>query len=135
MIIVLDTNVLISGLLKGNSNPGTIVNLVATGRIKVAFDLWIINEYRLVLLRAKFGFHKRDVEALLKQVENEGIFVAAAPLNVNFPDEGDKPFLEVAAAQEGAVLVTGNKKHFPAELITGLVIMNPAEFVKYISQP
>jgi uncharacterized protein len=134
MIIVLDTNVLISGLLKGNSNPGTIVKLVATGKIKVAFDLRILNEYRLVLLRPKFGFHIRDVEALLKQIQSEGTVVTAVPLGVSLPDEGDKPFLEVALAQKGVILVTGNKKHYPADLITGPVIMSPAEFVKHISR-
>ncbi len=68
MVIVLDTNVLVSGLLKGNSKPGVIVKLVAAGRIKLAYDARIIAEYRLVLRRPKFAFRQSDVEALIKVI-------------------------------------------------------------------
>lgn len=130
MIIVLDTNVLVSGLLKGNSKPGIIVNLVASGRIRVAFDIRIINEYQLVLLRPKFGFNQREVVALLKQIESEGMVVAPAPLDLVLPDQADKPFIEVAAAVEGSILVTGNRRHFPNDLNTLVTIMNADEFIK-----
>jgi predicted nucleic acid-binding protein len=38
MRITLDTNVLVSGLLKGHSAAGTIVRLIAGGLVQVVYD-------------------------------------------------------------------------------------------------
>jgi predicted nucleic acid-binding protein len=38
MLIVLDTNVLVSSLLKRNSNPAIILNAVLEGKIRLAID-------------------------------------------------------------------------------------------------
>ena len=53
MIIVLDTNVLVSGLLKGNSKPGTIVRMVAAGKLKLAYDSRILNECAISIGKIK----------------------------------------------------------------------------------
>ena len=49
MIIVLDTNVLISGILKPYSKAAVILRLVTNGAIQLADDLRILSEYRDVL--------------------------------------------------------------------------------------
>ncbi|KYH33802.1 MULTISPECIES: putative toxin-antitoxin system toxin component, PIN family [Moorella] len=128
MKIVLDTNVLVSGLLKAHSHAGTIVRLIANGRIRVVYDARILSEYREVLCRPKFGFAKAEVDALITLIEAEGILVTTEPLPVPLPDPDDEPFLEAAMAIEGAILVTGNKKHFtlPESPVT---ILNPSEFI------
>ncbi len=46
MIIVLDTNVVVSGLLRPHSKPATILRLVATWALRVAYDERILPEYR-----------------------------------------------------------------------------------------
>lgn len=134
MIIVLDPNVLVSGLLKGRSNPGIIVNQVASGRIRLAYDFRIIDEYRRVLKRPRFNFRENEIEALLKQIEAEGLVVTAAPLALNLPDPADRPFWEVAAAGEGFPLVTGNRKHYPPEGLPVIKVLSPAEFIQSFLQ-
>ncbi|MBC7076633.1 MAG: putative toxin-antitoxin system toxin component, PIN family [Syntrophomonadaceae bacterium] len=129
MKIVLDTNVLVSGLLKVHSNAGMIVRMIAGGLIQVVYDSRIIAEYREVLYRPKFDFDKKDIEAIISQIEDEGILVTAKPLNQKLPDPDDAPFLEVALAVDGAVLVTGNKKHFPEASCGYVNILSPAEFI------
>lgn len=79
MRVVLDTNVIISGLLKGNSNSGHIMRLVAQGILVVVYDARIISEYRDVLLREKFGFEPTLVEDVLAQIEAGRILAAAQP--------------------------------------------------------
>jgi predicted nucleic acid-binding protein len=44
------------------------------------------------------------------------------------PDEYDAPFLEVAK-ESGAILVTGNMKHFPEEKRSGVTVETPTEFL------
>ncbi|MEW6574499.1 MAG: putative toxin-antitoxin system toxin component, PIN family [Bacillota bacterium] len=130
MRIALDTNVLVSGLLKGHSAAGTIVRLVAGGLVQVVYDARILTEYREVLARPKFGFEQALVKAILIQIEEEGVLVSAAPLPERLPDPDDEPFLEVARAT-GAILVTGNKRHFPPVARGRVTVMSPAEFIKF----
>lgn len=67
MRIVLDTNVLVSGLLNPYGAPGQIARMVATGEISLCFDARILGEYRDVLVRPRFGFRAEHVDALLEQ--------------------------------------------------------------------
>lgn len=134
MIIVLDTNVMVSGLLKGSSNPGMIVRLVAAGRLKLVYDYRIMNEYRLVLRRAKFEFKQCDVETLLEQVEAEGVLVNPDPLKLELPDPTDLPFIEVALASHHTPLVTGNLKHFQNAEQMGIKVYAPADLLTLISK-
>lgn len=129
MILVLDTNVLISGLLKGNGSAGMLVRLVATGHLRLAYDTRILSEYREVLNRPKFGLRKKEADAMLFQIEEEGILITATPLESELPDPDDKPFLELARPVESRILVTGNKKHFPPDICRGVIVMSPSEFI------
>lgn len=68
------------------------------------------------------------VEALLLQIESEGILVTA-DLSRSLPDPGDEAFLEVALAYSDMVIVTGNSKYFPQKLCNPIKVLTPAEFV------
>jgi putative PIN family toxin of toxin-antitoxin system len=129
MKIVLDTNVLVSGLLKPYSHAATILRLVAGGLVLVVYDSRILTEYREVLYRPKFGLKKEDIEAILTQIESEGVLVTAQPLSVKLPDPDDEPFLEVALALNGTFIVTGNTKHFPVPSQLGVTVLTPAQFI------
>ena len=53
---VIDTNVLVSAMLKWNSVPGNIMELVFSGTIVPLLNEQIVKEYRDVLSRPKFHF-------------------------------------------------------------------------------
>ena len=130
MIIVIDTNVLVSGLIKIHSTSATVLCLVLEDRIKIAYDIRIIDEYRDVLKRDKFGFKNEQMEAIIEQIKAEGISVVASPIARSLlPDEDDSPFLEVALAAGVKFLITGNKKHFPQKICKEVEILSPSEFV------
>jgi putative PIN family toxin of toxin-antitoxin system len=130
MIIVLDTNVIVSGILRPYSKAASILRLVATGAITLAYDLRIFSEYRDVLNRPKFTFAKEDIDAFLDQVEKEGVVVSVMPLKFSLPDPEDESFLEVALAGKATAIVTGNKRHFPKKEYEGTRILSPAEFLE-----
>ena len=130
MNVVLDTNVLVSGLLTPHGSSGRVMDLVLSGDLTPCFDDRIIAEYREVLARTKFGFDAVLVEAILDYVEAEGLHVVAAPLGVSLPDPDDNAFLEVAAAAGAEWLITSNARHFPARARHGIRVANPGEFVK-----
>ena len=130
MTIVLDTNVVVSGILRPYSKAASILRLVATGAITLAYDLRIFSEYRDVLNRPKFTFAKEDIDAFLDQVDKEGVLVSVMPLKFRLPDPEDESFLEVALAGKATAIVTGNKRHFPKKECEGTRILSPAEFLE-----
>lgn len=129
MKIVLDTNVLVSGLLEAFGPPAEIVRLVISGNLSLLYDARILLEYKAVLLRPRFEFNPADVYDLLTQIETSGAAVAAPPLAQHLPDQDDEPFLEVALTGKARYLVTGNLKHFPIKKLQGMRVILPAEFL------
>ncbi|HVT17673.1 MAG TPA: putative toxin-antitoxin system toxin component, PIN family [Thermoanaerobaculia bacterium] len=130
MRIVLDTNVLVSGLLSPHGPPGRIVDLLLGGKLTLVFDDRLLAEYRAVLKRPRFGFDSEEVDAVLDYLESEGELIVTAPLGAELPDPGDLPFLEVAAQGEVDALVTGNLKHYPASQRGSVRVDRPADFLR-----
>jgi len=130
MKIVLDTNVLVSGLLNPYGAPGRIVLLVADGKLSLCHDARIISEYREVLSRPAFAFRAEHINALIDQIKFAGTTATPAPLAHPLPDRDDEAFLEAAIACDAEYLVTGNPRHFPARLRQGVEVISPADFVK-----
>jgi putative PIN family toxin of toxin-antitoxin system len=133
MRIVLDTNVLVSGLLNPFGAPGSVVRLVAAGLVTVCHDGRILSEYESVLGRAKFGFRSSDVRDLLAMLRTDGETVVAVPLDLQLPDPADAPFLEVALAAAAVCIVTGNAKHFPSRARKGMLVLAPGPFLAYFA--
>lgn len=131
MNIVLDTNVLVAGLLSPFGPCGEIVRMVSSGELRLYFDARIFTEYEEVLNRPKFKFDEDKVAALLDQIEHRGRTVASLPLSHPLPDHDDEPFLEVAVAGKAACIVTGNSIHFPAKLCKGVKVLSPSEFLSF----
>jgi len=128
VIVVLDTNIIVSGILKPRGPAGTILRLAVLGAIRLAHDARILSEYREVLSRPAFGFPKDQVNALIDIFEKEGIGTIGIPLSFRLPDPDDEPFLEVAISGRADAFVTGNKRHF-ANKIHGIKVVSPVEFI------
>jgi len=134
--IVLDTNVLVAGLLSPFGPCGEIVRMVSSGELVLCFDARILSECDDVLKRPKFRFEPDKVDALFDFIVNRGKAVATSPLPEPLPDPDDEPFLTVAIAGRVACLVTENRSHFPARLRQGVTLFSPREFLNgYRSRP
>lgn len=130
MRIVLDTNVVVSGLLSPGGPPGRIVDMVTSRALSVVYDDRILAEYRNGLARPRLRIEPVEAAAVLDVIEREGVLVPAPPLAVILPDPTDLPFLEVAAAGMADALVTGNERHFvPLEGECAVHVVSPAVFL------
>lgn len=128
---VIDTNVLVSAMLKWNSVPGNIMELVFEGSIIPVYNNEILKEYREVLSRPKFHLTKEIVNDILEGIESHGIMIEAKTLDVILPDPKDLVFYEVVLKKRESgdtYLVTGNIKHFPVESF----IVTPREMLDII---
>ena len=129
MNVVLDTNVLVSGLITPFGPPADIVRLLAAGAIRVCYDARILGEYREVLSRPAFGIAAERMEALLDQIRADGVLATAFPLSTRLPDPDDEMFLAVGLAAGATCLVTGNLRHFPEQSRHGLPVVSPRRFL------
>lgn len=132
MLIVLDTNVLVSGLLNPFGAPGRILDLILTRSVRLAYDDRILAEYYDVLLRPRFGFETHMVRRLIDYLVFNGEAVNVPPLRVEAPDPDDLPFAEVAIGGHAKTLVTGNPAHFA--FLQDPLVLSPADFLQYWAQ-
>jgi putative PIN family toxin of toxin-antitoxin system len=129
MRIVLDTNVVVSGLLSAFGPPAQIIDLVSSGDIALVVDDRILAEYEDVLARPQFKFGAREIGDFLKLMDRAE-HVVGAPLPFALPDRDDEPFLEVAIAGAVDALVTGNGRHFSVSARKLAVpILSPRRFI------
>lgn len=113
---VIDTNVLVSAMLKWKSIPGKILELTFNGLIVPLVNDEILKEYREVLSRPKFKLTREIVDDLINGIMENSVFVNEQSLDEYLPDPKDRVFYEVVMEErknEDAYLVTGNIKHFP----------------------
>ena len=129
--IVLDTNVLGSGLINANGFPGRIVDLVRNNIVQLIIDSRIMEEYMDVLTRDRFKsyFSKYDADIILDFIWHSSYHTVSSVIVTNLPDKGDIPFLETALTAK-ASLITGNMRHFPDKLTLGCTVLTPEQFVK-----
>ena len=133
MRIVLDTNVLVSGLVAADGVCARILALVFGRSFRPCVDDRILAEYEDVLPRRELKIAADDVLDALRWMRDNAEAVTPLPLPCELPDVRDLPFLEVAAAAE-AVLVTGNIRHFPKTARAGVTVLTPREFLDLLRQ-
>ena len=128
MRVVLDTNVLVCGLMTRTGSCGRIVELVFAGALTSCVDARMMEEHRTVLPRPLFQIPPEDVAGTLDLIRSRAESIVSLPLPVDLPHEDDRPFLEVAVAA-GAVLVTGNKRHYPRKARGSATVVDCTEFL------
>ena len=129
MIVVLDTNIIVSAILQTDSSCGRILQLALDGALSAACNSGMYAEYEEVLLRRKFWPVHEQARIILERISKDWIHVSTEPLLIALPDPKDLPFLETAAAVRADALITGNLRHFPVWARQGIEVLNPREFM------
>jgi putative PIN family toxin of toxin-antitoxin system len=110
---VIDTNVVVAGLLTGNAESPTarILDGVRNGAFPFLLSTALLAEYREVLLRKKIralhGLSERNVDALLTTIAIHAI-VREPEARTGAPDAKDNHLWSLVQSQANSVLVTGD---------------------------
>jgi len=132
MLVVLDTNVVVSGLMSETGKPGKIIDLALENRFQVAYDDRILSEYEDVLARPELRIQPARARAVIAHIELTGQQIDAISLSSDgFQDPDDLPFVEVFITANAQALVTGNLRHFSSLVEKGLAVYSPAQFLEH----
>ncbi|HUT37174.1 MAG TPA: PIN domain-containing protein [Planctomycetota bacterium] len=133
MKAVFDTNILVSALLTPGGTCDRAVRLAVRGALPCAVDSRLVAEYEHVLYGSAIPIPSEEVDELLDGMRARAEVVTAPPLGARLPHASDLPFLEVAHAA-GAILVTGNVRHFPKNQRAGVAVMGPDELLDLLRE-
>ncbi len=130
---VIDTNVLVSGLLSPAGNEAMIVLAIHQGLIRPCFSEAMMQEYAEVLARPKFSFEPDEVAAALAMFRDNGELVVPGTTELDLPDPDDAKFVHCAETAQAEYLVTGNKRHFPPDACGTVRVVNAGELLDRIT--
>jgi uncharacterized protein len=133
-VVVVDTNVVVSGLLTSDDGAPTvsILNAMLTGEIRVLLSVDLLAEYRVVLLRpairSRHGLEESGVDAILTAIAENAVVCEPLEPPTAPPDSGDHHLWSILAARGDAVLVTGDRALLDGAPSWAMVI-TPRDFV------
>ncbi len=130
MKIVLDTNVLVSGMLF-TGPPQEILRAWSERRLELALSPEIEDEYRRVAARFHDQFPSVDLDALLNLVLIEAEMCRPAPLpEAVSSDHADDKFLACAIACGADAIISGDKHLLRVSGYRGITVVKPRAFVE-----
>ncbi len=130
---VIDTNVVVSGLLNPYGHSARVLDAILDGRVKLVYDPRILAEYRDVLHRPRLKLAPAKITAFLNGLQSQ-VIVTPRPLAVSGPDADDIVFVEAALATTDRTIVTGNLADYPVEILHGARVLTPAQAAAELAQ-
>lgn len=134
MKVVVDTNVLVSAVLR-DRDPEVVVLFVASqGDIEWIVSSQIMAEYRGVLSRPKFALPNDLLQEWLTLLDSLTIY-CDVQLDFEFPrDRKDAKFLACAIAAEADYFITGDRDFNGAQKLLSTTILSVAQFKTLVSE-
>ena len=135
--VVVDTNIVVAGLLTANRSSPTA--LVLDGMLGARFVFLLseplLAEYRAVLLRPairdRHGLGEREVDELLAEIVRNGIVRDPQRSAENAPDTNDQHLWDLAGSEPGSVLVTGDLELAKAPP-AGVQVLGPRDLISLL---
>ena len=130
MRIILDTNVLVSGLISHTGYPGRLLRVVQDGRVTLITSGYQIAELRDVLLRDNLRrlIHPTEADNLLHHMATAAVVIAELPKVALSPDPDDNAILATGIVGRADMIISGDKNDMLAlGSAEGIPIVTPRE--------
>lgn len=128
-VAVVDTDILVSGLMRPDGPPAVVVDDIVRRRLQPVVCSAIMAEYTAVLARPRLRLPSNEVDAFIATLAGLTTWVQVPDYTGSppLPDAADWPFIACAMAT-GSEVITGNARHFPAEL--GIRVVTAREWAQ-----
>jgi putative PIN family toxin of toxin-antitoxin system len=128
MIVLIDTNILISALLKDGLPEAVILWILEQPEWQWLASPAIMQEYQEVMLRKKLGISPALVRRWLELLD-DAIVLCEPDREIDFPrDRKDAKFLACAQFFKADILITGDRDFNDAQNLIHARILSPAGF-------
>lgn len=136
MIVVLDTNILVSAL-RSNAGPcHALLQAIPSKKFKPAISVPLYFEYQDVLHRPGLippAYTSQDIDHICDQfAAHSSSRLIHFLWRTLLPDPKDDLVLEVAVAAGASYIVTRNLKDFGPAASFGIQVVGPAQFIQLI---
>ena len=128
MKIVLDTNVLISGIFFSGP-PHQILKAWQEDKIKIIVSEDILLEYQRVAEELSHQFSSVDIDQILELLTVHAEIVDTRDFQITIcEDPDDNKFLSCALASKSKIIVSGDKHLLKISGLEGIQVLKPREF-------
>jgi putative PIN family toxin of toxin-antitoxin system len=134
MKIVIDTNVLVSAILKDRDPEAVILFVAKRDDIEWIVSPEIMTEYQQVLSRPKFGLPNDTLNAWFSLLDR---FTVSWPVDlaIDFPrDQKDAKFLSCAIVSGADYFITGDRDFSQAQKLLSTTIISVSQFKKHVCE-
>lgn len=139
--IVIDTNVILSALMRPNSAPGRILRAAVDGEtVRALVSGPLLDELRRTLRYPRLQRHLKmegraaDEFVLLWEQVTDPIDLAGHPAPGVCRDPDDEPYLQTALAGRADHVVSGDGDLLTLGQVSGIPILSPAAFVRILAR-
>ncbi len=129
--VVLDTNILVSGVLFEKGNEAEILHSAANGEIDIIISPDILEEFVDVISRPKFQLTDDDVSAAYQFILSfVKLTVPTGNVRIRIRDSEDLKLLECVQETKARYLVTGDKDLLELGTFNRTLILTPSQFLR-----
>lgn len=134
LVVVFDTNILISALLSVGSKPDLCINLARNGEIESVTCTEILGEFHQKLIQ-KFHYPVVDAQGVIDEIVGfSRIVVIPNTLQVVEADPKDDMIVECGVVGKASLIITGDKKHLlPMRRYQNIDIVTATDFLTMFS--
>jgi putative PIN family toxin of toxin-antitoxin system len=135
LVVVFDTNILISALLSIGSKPDLCINLARNGEIESVTCAEILSEFQQKLIQ-KFHYPVADAQDVIDEIVSfSRIAVIANTLQVVESDPKDDMIVECGVVGKAGYIITGDKRHLlPMRRYQNIDIVTAKAFLTIFSE-
>ena len=134
MRVVLDTNVLVSGIFFSGV-PGRVLEAWADERFELVLSPAIFDEYLRTCARLAASRAGLEYEAVLATIVGHGTLVADTDLGEAITVDPDDDKFMLCARDYGAIVVSGDKHLLIASGWEEVRVMRPSNFLSHLDNP
>ena len=133
MRVVVDTGVLVSGLIRPQGTTGDVLRALRDGHFVIIYTTPTIIEIIEVLerqpFRVKYQIQPDDITVLVNLIRLRGELVLPQITVTECRDPKDNKFLEAALTSKADAIVSGDSDLLELNPFQGIPILRPAEFL------
>lgn len=136
MRVVVDTNILVSGLISRTGPPARIVDAVLRGEIVPLMSVATFAELEEVLHRPRLQRYFRDSRLtpfqLLTALKTVAEFAKHSHSRIRMRDPADRPFADLAAGHPAPDFIVTGDKDFEQDRYHGVPVISASLFVQTV---